>query len=161
MNTANAESMKLTQKRFPFGQFDFELTDDHVKISTKKMWGGSEFEVPLKELRIAPSTYRAFPILWLLFAVFSGLVTLLLVYGLTQNLVGVDKGGMALAACIIFSGFCGSLYGFFQRKVDFIIFHSQSSGQPLVYFHRHIPSERHVSEFVEITRERIEQSQLR
>jgi hypothetical protein len=52
------------------------------------------------------------------------------------------------------------LHGFLTRKVDYVIVHVEASGQPIVHFHRQVPTEKHVQEFLEITKEQIAHSKL-
>ncbi len=149
--------MKLTQKKYPFTQFEFEIADDVMRVSAKRLLSSNGYEVPLRELSPHPSFFRAFPLQWLLFAVIFGAVAGFFLYGAltpgpnTELIVGFLVMLFACLACV---------HGFLTRKVDYVILHVEASGQPIVHFHRQVPTEKHVQEFIEITKEQIAHAKL-
>ncbi len=151
--------MKLTQRRYPFTQFEFEITDDVVKVSTTRLLGSNGFEVRLRELSPSPSFYRSFPLSWLIFAVIFGAIAGFFFYALFSEPAKSERIGLVVAILVFLFACLACVHGFLQRKVDFIILHAEQSGQA-IYLHRRIPSEQHVQEFVEIMKEHIEQSRL-
>lgn len=144
--------MKLTQKKYPFTQFDFEIVDDVMRVSVKRPLSSNGYEVPLRELSPHPSFYRAFPLQWLVFAIIFGAVAGLFLFGTLQP---GPKLELIIAALTMLFACLACVHGFLQRKVDYIILHVEATGQPIINFHRRLPTEKHVEEFLDITKEQI------
>jgi hypothetical protein len=148
--------MKLVQKRFLFGTYEFELAENELRVSIKKPLSANRFTVPLSGLKSAPSYFRSFPLLWLIFATVFGGVAGLTLFGMIHDAWVEDKSGFIGMFIVMMSAAIACLIGFYQKRVDFVILHARNGGYPLVFIHRTLPSEVHVREFVEILRERIE-----
>ena len=144
--------MKLTQKRYPFTQFEFEITDDVMRVSAKRLLSSNGYEVPLRELSPHPSFFRAFPLWWLVFATLFGAIAIFFLYA---ALTPGPKIELIVGFLVMLFACLGCAHGFLERKVDYIILHVEASGQPIVHFHRRLPTEQHVKEFVDITKEQI------
>lgn len=153
--------MKLVQKRFLFGTYEFDLADEAIQVSTKKLVSANRFTVPLRELKSTPSYYRSFPLLWLIFAIIFGSVAALALYGMIHDAWVPDKSGFIGTFIVLSSAAIACVLVFFQKRVDFVIFHAASGGYPVIFVHRRLPSETEVQGFLEMLMERIEAASLR
>lgn len=153
--------MKLVQNRFLFGTYEFDLSDDEIHVSTKKLVTANRFTVPLRELKSTPSYYRLFPLLWLVFAVVLGAVAGLTLYGMIHDAWVEDKSGFIGMFVVLSFASTACLLVFFQKRVDLVILHAENGGYPVIFLHRTLPSETQVREFVETLKERIDAASLR
>ena len=149
--------MKLTQNKYPFTQFEFEIDDDVMRVSAKRLLTSNGYEVPLRELSPYPSFFRAFPLPWLVAAVIFGAISGFFLYA---SFTPGPKLELFIGFLVMLFACLACVHGFLQRKVDYIILHVEATGQAIVHFHRRLPTEQHVKEFIEITKEQIAHAKL-
>lgn len=148
--------MVLQQKRFPWIRGRLELTDTALLVATSQPFRGSRSEIPLGDLKPIPSYFRQFALSSLMFAISLTLFAAAILGGVFDVALAPERVGLlALFVPVGFFAVCFWLR-FYSRNVDCVIFHDRRTGRPLVYIHRLLPSTRHVEEFVEILREKIE-----
>jgi len=148
--------MKLQQKRYPFGSVTFSLSDATVRVEETRFLSSRSFEIPLRTIADSTSSIRQFPLLWCVVASLATLGTLGVLVGV---FVGVgDTAGML--ACVLMGSVFSALawHGFSERKIDVLILHARESGQGIIFLRRTDPSPRHVDEFIEILKERVDAS---
>ena len=148
--------MNLHQKRYPFGSVTFSISDTVVRVQEKRLLSSKSFEVPLRDFGTSVSTVRQFPLGWCIAASFSSLVAVACIVALFAG-YGEPLG---MGACLLMSGVFTALawHGFLERKIDLVVLHARDAGHGVLFLHRTKPSVRHVEEFVEIAKERIEAS---
>lgn len=151
--------MKLVQKRFPVGSVAFEIADEVLRVESKSPLRSQSYEIPFRDIGTTTSKVRQFPLVWFIFAALSSCALVASVVGL---FVAQGDSKLGMGALVVMSGVFSALawYGFFERRIDFVIIHSREAGHALVYLRRTSPSVRHVEEFVEILKERSEASKL-
>ena len=151
--------MKLTQKRILWGTTEIELIEDTLYICQKSLFKSRSHEITINGLSSRISKIQSFPLGWCVIASTASLG--FFAVGIGAFFVHGD-GQMGMAACALLAGVFAALawYGFLERRVDFVILNSKEYNTPQVYIHRTIPSVRHVEEFVEIVKERIEAQKL-
>lgn len=110
----------------------------------------------MSELRPHLSFFRSFPLSWLIFSLVFGAVAGFFFFALFTPGAKSEQLGLIVAFLVMLFASLACVYGFLQRKVDFVILHLEQSGQPMVYLHRRIPTEKHVQEFIDITKEHIQ-----
>jgi hypothetical protein len=157
LNRSAEEKMNLQQKRYPFGSVTYSLTDTMLFVEEKRFLGSRSFEVPLRDIGSSVSKTRQFPLGW---CIVASLATAVALGTLVGVFVGVgDTAGML--ACVLMSSVFSALawHGFFERKIDLVILHARDTGYGLIFLQRTKPSVRHVEEFVQIVKERLESPQ--
>ncbi|MES2694653.1 MAG: hypothetical protein V4773_14350 [Verrucomicrobiota bacterium] len=151
--------MHLVQKRLGFPAFEFDLEDDCLRVRTRSLTGSSSYEVALAELSPRTSSYSHRPILWYCFAAFMTLCTAVSAFGVFGGAQLPDKAGVGILFVVCTSVGMIATYEALRRHVDYVIVHWELGGAA-VHFHRTLPTERHVQEFIDILKERIAAAKL-
>ncbi|HTB62186.1 MAG TPA: hypothetical protein VK737_01245 [Opitutales bacterium] len=177
--------MKLVQKRPMLAQMEYEISDTALKISAQKRFSGTSFEIPYAAIRPDISQVRKFPIEHLVKAIILlGMAVLLLaaiVHVLNTPTTHTDSRNgfiVLIAVLAVLSFLLGFRFAFkfYVQKVDCFVINTRrqnpmlnagprrGSGRILMnqtlVIHRLIPNERHVTEFLDILKEKIDEAKF-
>lgn len=147
--------MTLRQKRFLRPTFEFTLENEGIRVSTKRPFSSTEYEIPYRDIRSSVSLHRHFPILALVFASMLSVAALWIAIWIARMPSEELMFALLFPLVITVAPALICWWVFLKTKIDFYIVHDRHSGHHIIYIDRCLPTERHAAEFVEMLKERV------